>query len=172
MAVVCHSQWGLCYVDQWSRGGVRNRTQASSVPQSLGRDSGYPGHGCGGRQRGQMTSINRRKKEHCVSCAFGWWVLAVKVAVLLHKSSWQPLFSEVYQAVNSKPHSVKATVKPKPRHELMQANRRCPSRGEQHSRQRAQTGRVSIYSMKQKACCSLFVFMLCYYYQLISSSLN
>lgn len=62
--------------------------------------------------------------------------------------------------MNSKPHSVKATVKPKPRHELMQANRRCPSRGEQHSRQRAQTGRVSIYSTKQKACCSLFVFML------------
>lgn len=63
-----------------------------------------------------MTSINRRKKEHRVSCAFGWWVLAVKVAVLLHRSSWWPLFSEVYYAVNSKPHSVKATVKPKPRH--------------------------------------------------------
>lgn len=90
------------------------------VPQSMGsllcgpmgvgcrtpaQFSDYLRHGCRGRQRGQMTSV--QQKESSV------WL---EVSVLLNKSSWWPLFGEVYCNVNSKPQSVQARAKPKPGH--------------------------------------------------------
>ena len=50
---------------EWAE-GERNRAPApfSGTVSRERHGSGSPGRGCGGRQTGHMTSINRRNKEH------------------------------------------------------------------------------------------------------------